>query len=166
MRFRSIAIRVVLIASALASVATSAPEDFRVSDTRTLEVTGPATVRVYARANLPAFEQADELRLEFWIGAEPGLALNLVPDDPSQPVVEAVLDDGYWFHQVVIEAGDPCPLDTGNGCELGVSFDVPEGVSVTVEATGYATRYGDPSFFFPENREFSQDAAMEVGFNE
>jgi hypothetical protein len=167
MRLRSIAIRAVLIAAALASVATSPPDDYAVFDSGTLDLTGPVTVRAYARANLPAYEHADELRLELRIyAAEPQPAVFLVPDDPSQPVVEAVLADRFWLHNVTLLRGDPCPFDTGAGCELGVSIEVPEGVAITVELSGQALRHGDPSFFFPEDRQFPADATFEVGFDE
>lgn len=166
MRFRSTAIRAVLVAAALASVATSPPRDHVLFKDSTLELSGAATVRAYVHANLPAFEHADELRLDIAITGEQEQTLTLIPDDPSQPIVEVVLTNRYWQHRVTWLNGDPCPRDDGAGCELGVSIEAPPGTVVTVELSGQAIRYGDPSFFFPENRQFPQDAAIEVGFDE
>lgn len=166
MRFRSIATRAVLVAAALASVATSPPRDHVLYESSPIDLVGPVTVRAYVRANLPAFEHADELRLDISITSEQGQTLTLIPDDPFQPIVEVVLTNRYWEHRVTWLGGDPCPRDDGAGCELGVSIEAPRGTVVTVDVSGQAIRYGDPSFFFPENRQFPQDAAIEVGFDE
>jgi hypothetical protein len=167
MRARSIAIRVVLIAAALASVATSPPASYVLSVSGTIELSGPVTVRVFARANAPAFEHADRLKLELLIhSAEAGQRLTLIPDDPSQPIVEAELASGSLHHQVWIESNDPCPRESDAGCEFGVSIELPEGAAVTITAVAEAIALGDPSFFFPEDRNFPADAAIEVGFDE
>jgi hypothetical protein len=169
MRFRSIAIRLVLIIAALATVATSPPASYMLSASDTIELSGPVTVRVFARANAPAFEHADRFVLELAIeSAEPGqtLTLPLIPDDPSQPIIEAELVNGFLLHWVELASDDPCPRESDAGCELGMSIELPEGATVTVQATGWITAQGDPSFFFPENRDFPADAVIEVGFDE
>jgi hypothetical protein len=166
MRCRSIAIRVVLIVAALASVATSPPEGYVLSDSGTIELSGPATIRAYARANAAAFEHADAFQMELRITAEAGQTLTLIPDDPSRPIVEAVLPNGTLQHFLSLHFGDTCRSDGNAGCELGVSIDIPESAAITVTATGQASALGDPSFFFPEDRDFPADAAVEVGFDE
>lgn len=156
---RSLAVRLVLVVAAAASVATSAPRNFTISDrAERAELAG--TVHVRALANERGMRHADDLsmQLEVHAGATP-LTWTITSDDPQVPVEQrAVAAQAY--DSVDIDLITQCQPE--RACNAGVTVSVSPGSAASFVATATLTAFGDSSFFFPEDRTFPDDAAVAV----
>ena len=165
MDYKNWAIRIVLVIGLLTTVATSAPEDFYLDGQSGMTFTGPTTVRAFVSANGDAIQHADQFQVEFELLAAQGgpFMVSVIPDDPTREVQNASVDAGgsiIGFYDAI----ESC--DGEAACEFGVSFDIPADATVRFEIRGSLIAYGDPSFFFPENREFPASATVQVGFDD
>jgi hypothetical protein len=150
---RSRFIRSVFILAVLTTIATSAPEGFSRDDIDTVSLAPMDVRRVRVIFSVAASEQAEALDIQF--DTTSSTPIMLVPDDPSLDAVD--LTDFHAF-----DALAPCSLISGP-CELAFTLDAGDAnAAVTVSAT--ASRAGDASFCFPDNRDFSDDATVEVIF--
>jgi hypothetical protein len=77
----------------------------------------------------------------------------IVPDDPALPAVELAGAHVYDVAEICVAAGP---------CELAFSIDPGDAGSRTIEVQGSVGRGGDPSFCRPDNRDFTEDATVEV----
>jgi hypothetical protein len=148
-------VRSVIVVGVLTTIATSAPQGFSRDGTaeRTLQPGDVAHVTVVF--NRSANDQADHLGIEFfWTSSAPA---TLIPDDPAQPTRPLTGFERIEADELCVEAG-PCTL--GFSIESGSLENAG-----TLEVTAVADRAGDASFCFPDNREFSADAAVEVTFD-
>jgi hypothetical protein len=156
---RSLAVRLVLVVSALATVATSAPKDFTLTDVaeRTLEG-GPSRIAVLA--NRAAVNNADRVSLAIDLitatGTPPTL-VTIIPDDPSLP--PETIEVGLGFTAVDHDLTALCVRD--RDCSAGVTVEIPAGRSIAVIATATVLAYADTSFF-PEDRSFPDDATVAI----
>jgi hypothetical protein len=155
MQLREPAVRVVLIVSALASVATSVAT-YEISDTAEGVVRGPGVSRVRVLLNDVAVEEAESIRVDFRRRDQRvsgDIAIDVVPD--HQELEAFVLGA---VHSV--EASAAC---AGPGaCEIGFSLHVEAEADVPLEITARLGRLGDGSLLFPDDRDFSDAARVEV----
>lgn len=149
---RDRAIRYVLTAAVLTTVATSAPEGFVRDDLESAAISplDVITLRVVFSTDTSRQAESMEIRLA-WSGATP---ITLVPDDPGLPTISLAGFD-------TIDALAPCSLVDGP-CELVFTLDAGDAGSGQLEVTAIAERGGDPSFCFPDNRDFQGDATVDV----
>lgn len=154
-RRRELAIRVLLVIGILTAIATSAPPSDSVQDERSVPVDDSGVTTVRVRFSAAAVEQASDLSLSF---APAGATVMFIPDDPAQPVIPIA---GF----VDLDATAFC-APTGP-CEIGFSLDVVDDPTpALVDVTASASRGGDPSFCFPDNEPFTEDATVEVVFTQ
>ena len=165
MNYKNRAIYIVLFIGLLTTVATSAPADFYLDGQGEMTFAGPTTVRALVTVNRDAIRHADQFQVEFELQATLGgpFMVQVVPDDPTREVQSVSVDAGGTAI-AYYDAISSC--DGENACEFGVSFDIPADVAMRIAVHGTLTAYGDPSFFFPENREFPASATIAVGFND
>lgn len=147
--------RVVVAIGAVATIATSAPEDFEISAEAFVDVSLPEVRRLTVAANESA-NVADSVKLEIDVDSTRQTYV-VVPDDPSFDIVE-----GSGAETLDIE--EMCP--PSGACELGFSIDADGEGPATLSAFVTFRRAGDPSFFFPESRDFDDSASVELFFDE
>lgn len=155
---RFIAVRLVLIAAILTTVATSAPRNFEISatDEHTLSA---GTTRISARTNQIGVAHADQLMLELELRTAMAPMQNtatIVPDDsaiaPETVVVSTGLTDRSYQLLAV------CTRD--KDCDAGVSIDVSAGSPITVTAIATLVRFARGG----GDRSFPNGATVDVGF--
>jgi hypothetical protein len=160
---RSIAVRIVLVVAALATVATSAPRNYLLTATAQRTLTAGPT-RISVVANRTAVNHADAgVRMELVLVVADGggpAKVTLVPDDKAmQPQTVSVAA------VQVTEEFDLSELCVPNkDCDAGVTVEVPAGSSISANVIATMTAYGDSAFFFPDDRSFPGDATVTVGF--
>jgi hypothetical protein len=153
---RSIAVRLVLVVAALTTVATSAPENYLLSDT-TEGTLGPGPTQITVSANRAAVNNADKLLLEFQAIGSVGDPLIEMPD-PALPFrLEGIESEAI---QLEYRAGALCARD--RDCEASVTVEVPSDSPIDVSVTASFWREGDGRLLLPADRSFSEDATIEV----
>ena len=145
--------RGVLIVAILTTIATSAPESHVVAEAQETALEANTVKRVRVVFSAAANEQAGSMTVKFADGI--GVPIMIVPDDPALPAVELISSHTYDVLEVCVEAGP---------CELAFSIDPGPAGELTIEVEGAMGRGGDPSFCRPDNREFTDDATIEVIF--
>lgn len=163
-KYRQWAILSILIIGLLATVATSPPPDYIIGEQAEMNFVGPTTVRAFVRVDARSAAHADEFRVAMVIDSITGpWTVVAVPDDPNfEPIsIEAgPIEQEILFPDAIIAC-----VDDGD-CEFGVSFDIPENQEIRIQVDSSLLAYGDPSFFFPEDRSFPDDATMTIGFDD
>lgn len=138
--------RFVLIVGAVTMLATSAPQSFEINSDTTVNSDRRVRVRFSAEA------VGDSMSIVFsWDGTEPAT----VTPDPG------VLQPAYVIAPTQSARYDVASVCDGP-CEFIFTIDAPESAG-TMHIEAISGREGDPSFCFPDNREFSADATIEVG---
>lgn len=146
-------IRAVLVVAIFTTIATSAPEDFSREDFEIANLAPQEVLTLRVVFSAAASTQAEELSITFdWSSSTP---IMLIPDDPALPPQQLTGLDSF-------DALAPCSLIDGP-CELVFSIDAGEADGQLL-VTARASRAGDPSFCFPDNRDFEGDATVEVIF--
>jgi len=158
MKLRDRAIRAVLIAAAFAAMATSAPpQDF-------LEVSGAGTVRapgtkvVRVALDSTSINEADDIRIQFELQDADGVsAVTLTPIGlPLEPArLDGVVE--YSLNEICLHRPQ-CVLEFGLDAE-------GQGVAGVV-VNALLTREGDPSFCFPDDRDFSRPEYSTIEFHD
>jgi hypothetical protein len=157
MQLRKRAIHVTLVVACLATVATS-PAVYEMTDAAVGLVNGPGVSRVRVLVNDVAADEATGIHVEFKeIGNTSGSSLRVVPDDPA-------LDPFTLVDEQVVDAFMLC-ADVGS-CEIGFNLDLEAEGAATIEVTAVLTRAGGASPIFPQDGEFSEDALVEVRFDQ
>ncbi len=137
--------RLVLIVGALTMLATSAPQSFEINNGTTVNRDTRVRVRFSADA------VGDSMSVVFsWDGTE---AATVTPD-PAVPQAAYMVAPGA---NVTYDVASVCE----GPCEFIFTIDAPESAG-TMYVEAISGREGDPSFCFPDNREFSADATIEV----
>jgi hypothetical protein len=147
---RNVRYRFVMIVAALTMIATSAADPFAVGANADVAFEAGAMRRVRVVYNDAANEQAERMTIIFkWQAPAP---VTIVPDDPALPAMVAN-EHTFQVLDVCVEAGP---------CELGFTIDASESPGGRLLVNASAQRTADQSFCFPDNRDFSDDAAVEV----
>ncbi|MEO7735010.1 MAG: hypothetical protein ABIY55_28910 [Kofleriaceae bacterium] len=156
---RSVAVRLVLVAATLTTVATSAPQNYYVTDTLDRPL-ARGTLRIHAAANQVGMSHADDLsmKLELHAVGTASTTVTITPDDPELAVEQVALDAQVTFREYDLIA--LCQPD--RACDAGVTIEIPPDVALSITATGTLTAFGDPAFFFPEDRSFPADATLQL----
>lgn len=162
MSYRSVAVRLTLAVAALTTVATSAPDNFVLSDMaeRTLSA-GPTRISVVP--NRVAVNHGDRVSLTLQLSATGGTApftVTIVPDDAVRPA--ETIEISSVAREVEYDLTELCPHD--QDCDAGVTVEVPSRREVDAIATASVLAYGDSRFLFPDDRSFPPDATVTVGF--
>ncbi|MBN8609776.1 MAG: hypothetical protein J0L92_04300 [Deltaproteobacteria bacterium] len=138
---------VVLACGALTTLATSRANDPQIVDEISLELEAGERVHLVVRASRSAVRHAERASIQTTNGAR----IDLVPDDES-------LRD-----QNLGSLGDPEALCPGEGdCDLGLEVENIEDSATTARITVSFLVQGDSAFLFPSNREFPEDATLEI----
>lgn len=156
---RSLAVRLVLVIAAATSVATSAPQNFVLTDTaERADVRG--ALHVHVSANERGIRHADDLSVALVLrGAATPLTVTIRSDDPEVPPEQVMIlplqDTGYSADLITQCADD-------RACDAGLTVEVPSGAAIAVEATASLIAFADSSLFFPDDRSFPTDAEVHV----
>lgn len=165
---RTIAIRALVVIGALATIATSAPNDFELTATVDDLLSNDRIAHISVVANAIAVDHADDLLVEVrfnWLDGPDPLPVLMVPDDPSLPTQE--LRSLSNQQEVFILAGLLDQCTPGQECEMGFSFELVGGVgSAEMRFEARMIAIADPSFIFPEDRDFPSDATIEARIDE
>jgi hypothetical protein len=147
-------VKLVLVIACITAIATSAPQPIELEGSARRDLDEEivhATVVFSDAASLEA--QAMQIQLR-WSGTRP---VTIVPDDPARDPFSVTSFHTLDVLELCMEAGP---------CELGFSIDPGEGGNRgSLEITGIASRTPDASLCFPDNREFSDAATIEVVFD-
>jgi hypothetical protein len=154
MQLRRLAVRLVLIAAVLTTVATSAPPRIELSDTIDATIgPGPTTIVVFG--NRAAVNHADVLHVVV-VSRGGGMG----GPDGEWPAPDAPIEttDPYTKVGYVIE--DVCARD--HDCSTTFTIQVPPGTTRDVSISVIFQRASDYSFFFPDNPPFPSGAVADI----
>lgn len=155
---RSIAVRIVLVMAALATVATSAPDDVLLSDTVSGTL-GIEPTAISISANRSAVNHASFVAVAFTMDGVTASFRNI--DQPDDPAVPFELQDLSVTIELGYDLDALCTRD--RDCETGITVKVPT-APVHVSVTASFGAEGDGALLFPDDNAFPGDAKIEVRF--
>jgi hypothetical protein len=148
--------RIVLLVAAMATIATSAPQDDLLEDDRELWLEAPDVGRFRLELSAAAVAQADGAQLELSLenGAE---SVVVVPDDEA---LGEVIELSTQIEHIFFDPSELCPSD--EACELGFTVDAQGLGSVAVGVSVRMHRKADGRLLCPRDDDFSDGATMEI----